>query len=457
MYDESLKIIKRRFMNRFLESGLLIIAVALGIGAASAGMALLANTVRSSRLMLESPDYQEIVVSTASDADDMADPVSLKPVQETAILTSADLAAGEIAPSIVYSYVKNNTRMHFLNEESIVQDEERKQTMNQRTSDQEGANPGPPPEDENSLRNSSLEDLEDYALDGDILIVDMDETNGYEVTPGFFNAWKLNTSAGSLFTESDMNGTASLVVLGSDLADLMTPEGEEPSSLLGKKLLTRDALVSIVGILEPQKGDENNNAFFSPYQSDQGLKQFRQKSMNTQLRFTVDEPEQLDDTALLLQNWFDSQYGEEQIVISNPRSEALQLTERNTGIGFLIMFLSLAGLFIASVNVSNILMSRGMRMKKHVGILMALGASRKRVMKLFGTESLGITVLGATLGTLLSIPLGQYMQRSLDISSSSWTFTLMGVLVSAALTLLFGLLPALQYSKIDPALAMRAA
>ena len=141
MQNEPFKIIQRRFINRFLESGLLIIAVALGIGAASAGMALLANTIRSSNLMLDSPGYQEIVVSTAGDADDMAEPVSLKPVQETAILTSADLAAGEIAPSVVNSYVKNNTRMRFINEESITQDIERRQTMEQMRGDQGGDAP----------------------------------------------------------------------------------------------------------------------------------------------------------------------------------------------------------------------------------------------------------------------------------------------------------------------------
>ena len=276
------------------------------------------------------------------------------------------------------------------------------------------------------------------------------------MTPGFFSAWDLSPSSGSLFTESDMTGRASLAVLGSDLADLLTPEGENSDFLLGKKLLTRDALVTVIGVLSP-RGDSNDSVFFQPYQSDQGLQQFRRMSMNTQLRFTVDDPEHLDATAMLLQNWFDRLYGEEQVVISNPRSEALQLTERNTGIGLLIMFLSLAGLFIASVNVSNILMSRAMRMKKHVGILMALGASRIRIMKLFASEALGITVMGALFGTFLSIPLGQYMQSSLEISGSSRFFTLLGVLISAVLTLLFGMLPARQYSKIDPALAMRAA
>jgi ABC-type antimicrobial peptide transport system permease subunit len=158
-----------------------------------------------------------------------------------------------------------------------------------------------------------------------------------------------------------------------------------------------------------------------------------------------------------LQQWFDSQFGELQIVISNPRSVAQQLMNRNTGIALLIMFLSLSGLFIASVNVSNILMSRAMRMKKHVGILMALGSSRKQITQLFAAESLGITLLGAAFGTFLSLPLGQTMQASLDMNGGNGMYIPLGVVISIVITLTFGLLPARQFSKIDPAIAMRAA
>ena len=448
-------------MNRMLETGLLILAVALGIGAASAGMSLLVNILQSSREMLASPAYQEIVVSTVGEADEMDDPVSLKPVSEDALLTSADLDAADMAPSVDYAYVKNHIRMHFINEESIAEEEERRQEFEQMRSEAGGAlgsseGGEAPPEEGPRMEQTSLEDLENMALDGDIVIAELEEINGYEVTPGFFDAWELTASSGSLFTESDMTGTSSIVVLGAEAAELLAPEGEPPESLPGKKLLTRDGLVTVIGIAGRTGGD-NDDAFFQPYQSDGGGSGFRRMFMNTQLRFTVDDPENLDETALLLQKWFDREYGEQQIVISNPRSEAVQLVSRNTGIGLLILFLSLAGLFIASVNVSNILMSRAMRMKKHVGILMALGASRRRVMELFGTEALGIILAGAVFGTFLSIPLRNYMQSSLDISRGSGIYTLLGISLSAVLTFFFGILPARQYSGIDPAKAMRAA
>ncbi|QEN08210.1 FtsX-like permease family protein [Oceanispirochaeta crateris] len=451
MLNEPFKIIIRRFGDRFLESGLLIIAVALGIGAASSGIALLANTVSLSREILDSPGYKEIVVSTVGDADDMEAPVSLKAVVETAVLTSEDLSAADLAPAVTFAYVKNNSRIHFINEETVAREQERQQ----RPDGGDGNQPPEGPEGDDRPREDSFsaEDLAEAVGESNIIIAETEESSGYEVTPGYFDAWDTQLVAGSLFSEQDMTGNSSIVVLGQDLADSLLEEGSDYDSLLGRQLLTREGLYSIIGVV---KGEEDTDLYYSPYRS-RGSGDFRRSAMNTQLRFAVEDPDELDATSSQLQQWFDSQFGGQQLVISNPRSEAQQLMNRNTGIALLIMFLSLSGLFIASVNVSNILVSRAMRMKKHVGILMALGASRQQVSLLFASESLGITLIGALLGTILSLPLARTMQESLDITGGTGLYTLLGVVISMALTLLFGLLPVRQYAKIDPAIAMRAA
>ncbi len=464
MLNEPLKILVRRSTSRFLETGLLILAVALGIGAASAGLSLMVNTLKSSAEMLASPDYREIVVSTASEAGEMEKPVNLKAVSETAVLSSADLDASAMAPAVAYGYVKNRSRMNFINEESIERDQKRHEEMGDNAlpgnppGDMEGGaenSEAPPGEDMGTFRPPEQIDLQDYTGEEGILIVDLEEASGYEVTNGFFDAWGLTPAYGSLFSREELTGTASVTVLGADLAEDILPEGYGLSDLVGKKILTREGLVTIIAVLE-KGSDANNRAFFSPYQSDGGRIFFRRMFMNTQLRFTVNDPKDLDETALQLQSWFDSRYGDQQIVISNPRSEALQLVRRNTGIGVLILFLSLASLFIASVNVSNLLLSRSLRMKQQVGILMALGASRKDVFSLFFWEAAGIVLLGAILGTIFSIPLESYMSQALEITGQKWIFTLPGVLFSGFLTLSFSLFPSRQFSRIDPAPAMRA-
>ena len=70
---------------------------------------------------------------------------------------------------------------------------------------------------------------------------------------------------------------------------------------------------------------------------------------------------------------------------------------------FTATFLALAGLFTASINVSNILLSRAMRRQKSVGILMALGSTRRNIFNLFFSEALIIGAIGAVLGTGFSL------------------------------------------------------
>ena len=98
-----------------------------------------------------------------------------------------------------------------------------------------------------------------------------------------------------------------------------------------------------------------------------------------------------------------------------------------------------------------------LRMKKNVGILMALGATRANIRNLFLMESLLLAGIGAAAGALLAVPLSDYMRTAAGIDSGSWLYIAAGAVLAGILTVLFGLIPSRQYMKIDPAQAMRSA
>ncbi|MBN2050418.1 MAG: ABC transporter permease [Spirochaetales bacterium] len=452
MFNESGKIMLRRSVGRLLETGLLVLAVALGVGAAAAGISLLAGIRNYSNDLLSSPEYREIVVSTHGNSEDMEDPVSQKPVRETTVLTSEDLAAARVVPEISYAYIANRRMLHFINEASVAREEEMRQNM-PAPPEGEGGEPGETDPFRPLMYGS--EDLAEASTDETILIVELEEARGYAVSSDFFTALGLQAKAGSLFTEEDYKNPTNDILLGADLAEMITPEGKNCEDLIGKKLLARDGYFTVTGIIDTDN-TSYGDSFFSPYR-DGSFGGFRMPGMDTALRFSVDDPKQLEETAFLLSDWFTSLYGEGQITVSNPRAEAEQLVARNTGIGVLILFLSLTGLFIAAVNVSNMLMSRALRMKKHVGILMALGASRKKIMVLFSGEAALITGAGSLLGALLAIPLSRTMQGALDVAGVSLLYILPGVLAAAGLTMLFSLLPIRRHTGTAPAEAMHSA
>jgi ABC-type antimicrobial peptide transport system permease subunit len=475
MLSESGKIVYRRFMGRMVESGLLIIAVALGVGAASSGFSLLANTMESGKKMLESVTYRELIVSTRSSADEMATPAIKKASSGNVVLTSADLSAASLFPSIKYAYVRNGDSITFINSATVQQAAQNQQNSQSGQNAPSGAqNQGAVfygqqgvggPNTQNGIPSTpnqmTEQDLKKAEAEGDIVVVNgINQVNGFTVTSQFFDAWKMKAIQGSLFSESDSNaGTGTNpVVLGNALAKKIAGNGAEISTIIGKKLLTRKGYMQVVGILEPTGQAAFDESFFSVYKnlSSGAGGTIRNANFNTQLRFTVSDAAKLGETEELISGWFASNFGENQVVISNPRSEAQKLINRNNGISLLILFLSASGLFIALVNVSHILMSRGLRMRKGVGIMMAIGASQSSVLKLFASEATAICVLGAILGGVFAFPLSTSMQSALGIKNGSWLYVGLGILVSWILTLAFSVVPAWQNSRIVPSEAMRA-
>ena len=472
MANEPFKIIKRRFTGRILESGLLILAVALGVGAAASGLSLLIHTNIYSQNMLNSPTYRELVITTQDNADDMAVPLIEKPKGDDVILTIADLDAAELVPQVSYAYISNKTQMRFMNEESLSRINNSMGSSNQQSGSRssgensEGPPPeGPPPEGGNNDQrsgndffNTLSENMKAAENDGSIILPQIDELYGYSITPQFFDAWNLDTQEGSLFTDSDLKATTDFVVLGPGAAEMINDKNEPFANLIGKKILSYSSYYTIVGILNTTDSIYDEMFFSLDKQTgESGRSHFFRQSSNRQLRFTVSDPEDLNDASSLLLNWYDNTYGEGHIVISNPREEAERLINRNRGISYLILFLSMAGLFIASVNISHILMSRNLRMKKHVGILKALGASNNSVMKLFAGEALFITLIGSVLGTALAFPLSNAMESAMGLDGGTWLFILAGVVISSLLTFGFSIIPSFQNSGFEAADAMRTA
>jgi ABC-type antimicrobial peptide transport system permease subunit len=111
---------------------------------------------------------------------------------------------------------------------------------------------------------------------------------------------------------------------------------------------------------------------------------------------------------------------------------------------------------MSAVNVGNIFMGRGMRMREKFGILMALGASQKEVLRLLSVEALAITLSGTLLSLAFSVPLSRSMLQAMGIEGTSSVFPAFGTLVSWLFILAFSFVPAYQNAMVRPADAMKA-
>jgi len=122
-------------------------------------------------------------------------------------------------------------------------------------------------------------------------------------------------------------------------------------------------------------------------------------------------------------------------------------------------------LLIACANVANMLLVRATERRHEVGVRLALGASRGRLLRQFMTESLLLGTCGGLLGLavawgLLGVLSAYQLPGGVPIADMNLTVdgavATFGVGLSVATSLVFGLLPAWSASAARPTDAMRA-
>src|SRR5438477_1895709 len=113
-------------------------------------------------------------------------------------------------------------------------------------------------------------------------------------------------------------------------------------------------------------------------------------------------------------------------------------------------------LLIACANVANLLLARSAARQKEIAIRAAMGASRTRVLRQMLTESILLSAIGGAAGLVLSIWLTDLLMSMLPEGAPrleqiriDYRVLMFALGVSALTGILFGIVPALQASKLD--------
>ena len=120
-------------------------------------------------------------------------------------------------------------------------------------------------------------------------------------------------------------------------------------------------------------------------------------------------------------------------------------------------------LLIACANVASLQLARGSARAREIAVRSALGATRRRVLRLLLTESVILAVLGGGAGVGVTLVSSGVVALSIPTNFAAWMTPELDLRVLAATLLIasvtgvaFGLVPALRLSRVAPARTLRA-
>jgi putative ABC transport system permease protein len=139
------------------------------------------------------------------------------------------------------------------------------------------------------------------------------------------------------------------------------------------------------------------------------------------------------------------------------QDQILDTFNKITGVFFLVMIvLSSVGLLVGGIGVMAIMMVSVTSRTREIGIRKALGATNREIMFQFLVEAATLTGLGGVLGILIGLAFGRVATLAMKIDATvPLGLTLLAVMVSVSIGLIFGILPAQRAAKLDPIDALR--
>ena len=269
-----------------------------------------------------------------------------------------------------------------------------------------------------------------------------------------------NIAYGRNFTETEIESGRSVCMLGSGTAKKLYPEN--PQKAIDKVVSVDHIPYRVIAVLE----EKSSSAFFNtskivltPYNNIRRLYATQNSSFN--IGIMVPDLKMMDAAIGEAKGTFRpirklDVKDDENFYVDKSDSIAEALL---TNLGFLekgtigIAFITLIG---AAIGLMNIMLVAVNERTREIGLIKALGGTKKDIRAQFLYESVLISLLGAVVGIVSGILLGNVVAILLKTGFVvPWGWVIAGIFVCSFVGLAAGLYPAYKASKLDPIVALR--
>ena len=271
----------------------------------------------------------------------------------------------------------------------------------------------------------------------------------YIVSPGYLKAMGMRLVAGRDITWEDLANNRNVVVLNETVAHRLWP-GQNP---IGRIAIAGGALTEVVGVIsdvrETSAEDSGAAQMYLP-----ATKQFGPEGSYLVVRSKLPPASLASSVMRTLRAINPGQSAAEFIPIQNLVDHA---TSPRRFFVLLVGIFAALGLLLASLGIYGVISYSVTRQTQEIGIRMALGATRGRVLLGVIWKTFRLTLAGIAVGVIASLALARLIISLLFDTAPTDPVTFAGMaLLLAGVALMAGYLPARRASKIDPMVSLRA-
>ena len=283
------------------------------------------------------------------------------------------------------------------------------------------------------------------------------DVNGYQVY------------LGRDFSQADYDGYKKVAILDQSAAESIFP-AENP---LGQVLEIDSEPFTVIGVVSQSSDYEPNISTYEEYVTfvgyDTGAVYI--PSALWPLVCQYDEPQKVDIQAITTDDMTSvgkesadyinallsvSEESNLSYSSSDVMEQAEQLQQLANATNQQLIWIASISLLVGGIGVMNIMLVTVTERTREIGLKKAIGARKSRILWQFLTEAAVLTSLGGMIGVLVGIGMAQVVSRvSGSPTAISGGATLIAVLFSMLIGVVFGLMPAVKAANLDPIAALR--